>query len=283
MEINQAEIYYELHENELQAEDPNHSANHSTHTPALPSLILIEGYGCDHSMWLPLLEPLKKHFKILILDHRGSGQTQDNQQGNQKSPSFSLETLADDIMMLAAKLELKHPHIVGHSMGGAIAQIIASKYPDKFNKLILMNSSQKFNTISYFVLLSLLKMQKQNVDLSLILDVFLPWGNSEDFLSNPDNVEAQKKWVLEYPFPQTIEGNERQLKAIQAFDGSLLLSSIKAPTLVVGSSQDRLVTFEESEALHQGIKNSKLMKVSGGHLWVDERPEESARIILEFL
>src|SRR5438876_4640499 len=111
--VNNAEIYYEIHgEGKL--------------------LVLIEGFGCDHSFWTPLLEPLSKHFKVLIFDNRGTGQTKDNNQ------DFTFQTLTKDILDLIATLTTEtRVQIIGHSMGGAIAQIIAAEHPEKIDKLML--------------------------------------------------------------------------------------------------------------------------------------------------
>ena len=58
-------------------------------------------------------------FHFLIFDNRGVGQTKD------AGFSFNLETMAEDTLALIQKLGLKRPHILGQSMGGAIAQILA--------------------------------------------------------------------------------------------------------------------------------------------------------------
>lgn len=62
-----------------------------------------------------MLNKLKSYFEVLVFDNRGIGQTKD------AGDFFTLETMADDTMKLIKKLGLERPHILGQSMGGAIA------------------------------------------------------------------------------------------------------------------------------------------------------------------
>jgi pimeloyl-ACP methyl ester carboxylesterase len=265
--INHADIYYELQKSKNLNDNKD-------------SLVLISGFGCDHSIWLGLLDYLTPHFNVLLIDNRGSGQTTCNEEN---SKNFSIETLADDIMGLVAELGINKPHIIGHSMGGSIAQTLASKYSNKISKMILLNTSSKTNPVSIFVLSSLIKLQEKNVDLSLIIDAFIPWSFSGKFLSELNAVNLHKKIILEYPFPQTLEGNQQQLKALENYDGQTLIQKIEAPTLIVGMERDLLVSLEEIKFLNQNIKHSQLLILPGSHMTIFEEPLIGSKIILDFL
>ena len=75
IKLNNSDFYYEIH------------GQDNLETP----LVLIEGFGCDHSIWATVVANLKNKFKILIFDNRGSGQTQDN------NKPLTLIDLADDV------------------------------------------------------------------------------------------------------------------------------------------------------------------------------------------
>lgn len=255
--LNNANIYYE------------------THGKGYP-LVLITGFGCDHSFWRPLLDYLTPYFKVILFDNRGSGQTT---HGNSE---FTFSTLADDVMLLADSLGAIQPHILGHSMGGCIAQVIGNKYPTKINKLALFNSSAKLNIVTLNALSTLIELQKKELEPSLILDVFMPWSFSSEFLGDTKKVELHKKMVLEYPYPQTIEGNASQLNALSKFDSRPFLKSISPPTLIVGTDKDLLITEEETAFLNQSLINSELLILPGAHLSIIERPEGMGKVIREF-
>src|SRR3990167_4083066 len=101
-------------------------------------LVLICGYTADHSYWLPILNALNQHFQVLIFDNPGIGQTTDD------GSELSAELIADDIVALTKALNLKKPHILGASMGGTIAQCVASRHPQIVNKLVLLVTSAKW-------------------------------------------------------------------------------------------------------------------------------------------
>ncbi|OJV09288.1 MAG: hypothetical protein BGO14_02855 [Chlamydiales bacterium 38-26] len=90
---NEIEIYYEIH------------------GEGYP-LVLIAGLGCDMSIWDPILDLLKRHFKIIIFDNRGVGRS------SSPSQPYTISDMALDTWNLIAKLELHKPHVLGHSMGG---------------------------------------------------------------------------------------------------------------------------------------------------------------------
>src|SRR5206468_4167755 len=75
---------------------------------------------------------------------------------------FTIENLADDVIQLAAQLDLNHPHIMGHSMGGSIAQQLCAKYPDSIGKLVLLNTSSKTNMVSIMALQAILNLKANN-------------------------------------------------------------------------------------------------------------------------
>lgn len=257
IQLNTASIYYEVH------------------GEGRP-LVLIPGYSCDHSIWQELIKPLISDFKIIIFDNRGSGQTED------RNDDFSIETLADDIYALIEALGLKNPNILGHSMGGSIALTVGVKYAQKIGKLMIVNSSAKFSPISSKALHSILDLQQKKIDLDLLLDCFMPWGFSNEFIADTAKVMAYKNNVKAYPYQQTVEGNARQLKALDAFDCRSSINKITAQTLVIGTEHDHLVSKEETTFIAEQIATSKLKILPGGHVMLIEQPEVYAKIILEF-
>ena len=96
--------------------------------------MLISGLKGDHNVWSSLLPDLKKDYQVLIFDNRGCGQTTDS------DVPFTIETLADDTMAILEKLNLDRSIVIGHSLGGAVTQVIASKYKHKIKKVVLCNT-----------------------------------------------------------------------------------------------------------------------------------------------
>ncbi len=240
-------------------------------------LVLIAGYTCDHSFWGLMIEELKQHFQVLIFDNRAVGQTID------KQANFSLETMADDTIKLIQKLNLEKPHILGQSMGGAIAQIIAKKYPQRINKLVILNSSFKFNQRTNLLCEALLNARIKGVDLESLVELSMFYFLGTTFLSNSKQYIEFKKNLLNYPFLQTAFDQKRQFEALISFDSSSWLKELNLPTLIISSTEDIITLPEESNYLAEKINGAKWVSVSGGHSSPLEAYKQVNRHLLSFL
>ena len=258
IKINNARFYYELH---------------GSGEP----LILIAGYTCDHSFWSPILKGLSKYFRVLIFDNRGVGQTTD------KAKSLSAQLMARDVMSLAKKLKLEKPHIIGQSMGGTIAQRVASLYPRKIGKLVLLNTTTKWREAMLVGRKSALQMLKNNCDFDLIYAETIGWIFGESFLKDKKKIAAFKKMLLDNPYPQSIKNLTRQFNVLEKFNGEPHLKAIKAQTLIGYSTQDLLALPQESKNLANKISRSKLVEFDCGHVIMFEKPQQLIQTLVKYL
>lgn len=239
-------------------------------------LILIAGYTGNYLFYEAVLPALKPYYKILTFDNRGIGQTTDD------NTELSAELMADDIMVLAEQLNLVKPHIVGQSMGGTIAQAIASRHVDKINKLALLTTSAKWRTAMLSALHSLLMLRKNDIDFELQISATLPWIFGEKFLSSPKNIAAFKAAILADAYPQSLENQQRQFKVLEKFDGREQLKAITAETLIVYGDEDLIALPQEAEFLAANIAKATLKKVACAHGITVEAPQTLADLLLEF-
>lgn len=259
LKVNNANIYYE------------------THGKGQQCLVLIAGFGCNHTFWGPLVENLKNDFQMLILDNRGSGQTQN---GNE---DITIQMLAEDVMAIVNFLGWEKPDVIGHSMGGTIAQNLAITYANSIGKIMLFNTAAKLNAICLMALSNALKLQKANVPFDLLIEEFIPWVFSEEFVLDSIKLAKYKKTVKEYPYPQTIKGNEQQIRALEVFDSRMSLNRIKSETLIVGNERDLFIGEKELKFLKDNIINSNLMLLPGGHATLMEKIDITADVVRKFL
>ena len=82
-------------------------------------ILFIPGGGMVYSCWLPLADFLKTNRRCIMLDNRGVGQTE------KPTPPYSMSGMAQDALKILDSLEIDACHVVGHSMGGYIAQEMA--------------------------------------------------------------------------------------------------------------------------------------------------------------
>jgi len=240
-------------------------------------LVLIAGYACDHTVWMPIVGLLKEHFRVLTFDNRAVGQTVDS------GKPLNVSLMAEDVIALTEALGLTHPHIVGQSMGGNIAQSIAARFGDKIDRLVLMATTFKWRKAVLLAMESLLDMRKSGAPFDFTFQSLLPWLFGENFLSNPQNIEHFKELLLQNPFPQSLVNQERQCAVLRSFEGKVQLSSIRAPTLIIHGEEDTLVLPYEAEEMKNLILHAQLTQLPCAHVMAAELPERLTRTLLSFL
>lgn len=257
IQVNNADFYYELH---------------GSGQP----IVLISGYTCDHLNFATILDSLSKHFQVLILANRAIGKTKD------QNDTLSVELMARDVMQISRTLELKKPHIVGHSMGGTIAQSVATQFPDEINKLVLLATSAKWRAAMLEALDSLLMLRKKNVDFDTIFACTLPWIFDQKFLVDKEKVQWLKQAMLNNPDPQSLADQERQYFALKTWDGRTNLPKIKASTLVAYGIQDLISLPADSHYLTENITHAKLVEFDCAHDFSLAIPKQLAETIIDF-
>lgn len=258
MKVNDARIYYEVH------------------GQGQP-VIFISGYTSDHAAWLPIVDTLSQNFQVLIFDNRGTGQTID------KCGPLSAELMAQDVLEIITQLKLYRPHIVGSSMGGTIAQCLASMGQEKIGKLCLVNSSAKWRIAVLEAFKALLILREKNLDFDFIFQATLPWLFGEAFLSDQGTIDVFKQLKKEYPYPQSLENQSRQFQVLETFDGRKLLDKIQAETLIVYGIEDIISLPGEAIFLKDHIKKASLAKFDCGHIPHLEQTDLFVKRLVEFL
>ncbi len=103
-------------------------------------LVLVHGYTGDITDWRLVLPEVTRTHRVLIMDHRGHGRSQ----ATSDRSAYSVLQMADDVEALIALAGFDHYHLLGHSMGGAIAQEIALRSAGRLLSLTLEDTSHKF-------------------------------------------------------------------------------------------------------------------------------------------
>jgi pimeloyl-ACP methyl ester carboxylesterase len=240
-------------------------------------VIFIAGYACDNTVWNLVSKNLIDNFTVITLDNLGVGQTIDS------GESFTLENIADNIVTFIDYFQLHRPHIIGQSMGGCIAQIIAKKYADKINKLILLNTVTKFNKSSIIMMEARLNLRREKISTEILFNIGLPWSFSGSYLENPENIEAHKIRLSSNKFPQSTENQSRQLQALKIFDSNSWAHEITNPTLIIASENDLITPVQDVTALKNKIKKAQFSIISGGHASILENHYEVTKLIRSFL
>lgn len=238
-----------------------------------PNVVLIHGLGQRLEEWYLQREALVRNgFRVLAYDLRGHGESE------WRDEEVTIDTYAHDLNRLLQKLSIEKAHIVGLSMGGAIAQAFYRAFPEKVESLVLAA------TFSYFP--EPLKQASLESRLSYInhgkMDELAEIIAKRSFTENaPAELIENAKRVISANNP--IAYRASMIASVNA-DSSDMLDEINIPVLIAVGEGDLTTPVEFSRYLHQHIKGSQLAVIpEARHIVTQERPEPFNQILLSFL
>jgi pimeloyl-ACP methyl ester carboxylesterase len=207
--VNGIQVYYELHG----AGEP---------------LVVIPGMTIDVSEIGAIIEPLARHNRVLAFDNRGAGRSE------KPDVPYTIAMMASDTWELMRAVGIDRANVLGISLGGRIALMLALEHPDAVAKLVLISTSARVLPRTWrFRLLGLVS-------------------------SMP---------ILRGKYPQPRYAFIRQRDASTGFDCTARLPAVAAPTLILHGKRDKTAPYALAEELHHGIRGSKLLTFAGGHLF----------------
>jgi pimeloyl-ACP methyl ester carboxylesterase len=244
-----------------------------------PALCLINGYRLSSAAWpRPFIARLADRFSVISFDNRGTGHSEKPDAG------YEFDNMARDAVALLDELRLPRVHLLGFSMGGAIAQETVIRHPDRIGRLILFGTfcgGIWAEPASYSVFKRLLVTENQTPE-EAARHAWPVTYSAEYLAANAEAVEQQMRRELEHPTPMFVA--QQQMEALRKFDSYRNLPRIRAATLVATGSHDVLVKPRNSEILASRIPHARLEQLADlGHRAIWEAPEEIADLIGDFL
>ena len=244
-----------------------------------PPLVLIMGYRLNQAAWPEsFIEALAEQFTVISLDNRGTGLSDKPVEG------YALANMARDVCALLKQLQIARVHVLGYSMGGAIAQEFVRQFPDRVSSLILC-ATMCGGPRAVYAKSSVLSVMRDLDGLSpeeaarRIWKVTYAPGYLE---RHPEVAEAQM--LREIALPTPLHAADLQFQAFAEFDGSKFLSAISCPTLVLTGDLDELISQQNSRMLAKLIDGAKLVVVPGcGHRVIWEATDECVSLITGFI
>ena len=258
-------------------------------------VVLLHGFSDRKEHWRAQVGDLSKYFKVIRLDNRGAGKSE------RPDGEYSMEVYASDVAGLMECLEINKAHIIGHSMGGMISQNLAISYPNKVNKLILLNTLPGFKPPGE-PLEDFVTMQRESAI-----------KGQEAILNDPDNAfvdgaktsYSRKFWKLMKEDPKkkfhgiwsvedlidekinygpTAIDLSNQTHALSTHNTYERLHEIKSEVLIISAEKDKSCPVSMGEKIHELIPNSKFIVIEGAaHQDILERAPEINKCIIDFL
>ena len=249
--------------------------------PTAEPLLLVMGLGTQMIAWRDdFCEQLAaRGFHVVRFDNRDVGRSTHvrgrpptlRQIVTRRIPddAYSLEDLANDAVSLAEKLELGPVHVVGASMGGMIAQVMAAQHPDRVRSLvsIMSNTGSRWTgqpALSAYRLFLAEAPEEREAFIEHVLALFRVVGSKGELF---DEDYVRDVTARSYDRDHDPAGTGRQLGAVlKTGKRDAMLRKITAPTLVIHGDKDKLVHPSGGRATAKAIREAELLIIEGmGH------------------
>ncbi|MDD4972127.1 MAG: alpha/beta fold hydrolase [Paludibacter sp.] len=231
-----------------------------------PVIIFIHGFPLNLSMWNMQVEALNEKFRIISYDIRGHGESD---AGND---AFSIELFVADLVSFMDSLKISKASLCGLSMGGYIALNAVEHYPERFESMVLCDTTCKADLPEgkekrMKAVENIITNGVQNYASESVKNLFAPGS----FTSNKSVVSEVEKMIAntsELSLCSTL------LALSARHETCSKLSEIKVPVLILVGAEDSITPPSAAMFLHESIKNSTLQVIEGaGHLSNLENPE----------
>ncbi|MGN6461459.1 MAG: alpha/beta fold hydrolase [Pseudolabrys sp.] len=224
----------------------------------VPTLFLM-GLETDHRGWFNVVPKLRHQLRCISIDNRDVGQSSLARDG------YTIADMATDALAVMDRLNVAAFNIVGQSMGGAIAQEIARRHPDRVRRMVLVSS---FSTMpartartlqNWAALRSLLSPRDYYTTI-------MPWMYTADEYEDPAFIDMIVGRAATNPQLQPPDAFTRQVGAILEFDSRPWLKDTRVPVLVVAGAEDLITPPATTLLLAEGFRDAATILVpSAGH------------------
>jgi len=238
-------------------------------------LILIHGLNGDLTGWALVLPEFAKHYRTLALDVRGHGGT------SKPDQPYSIKGFSEDFDGLLKQLKISKAHILGLSMGGAIAQQFAIDHPEMVRSLVLVSTFSYIDEQARRAFTKLGRSLKEGGYPAFFDEVVQLAFTPQYIAAHPGPLAELKEKRILINSPVAIG---RATDACLAFNLKDEIAKISIPTLIVSGRNDIFTPIHLAEQLHRSIQGSewKILEGVGHNLYIEKGPQ-MAQAVLEFL
>lgn len=244
---------------------------------AKPKVILLHGLGANADSWQPTplvssIVALSAKYHVIAPDQVGFGKS------DKPFLKYRVGTYADFLDKFMSELKIEKASMVGNSLGGWVGGLMAVKYPNRVEKLILVDAAGlEPATIDFNKIYQLNNSTRDEIRANLKLIFANPAFHNEAFV---DQFMTSRVMTND---GNTINALIESIKRKEDFLDSEL-GKIKKPTLIIWGKQDGLLPVSDAEKFNKGILGSELVIVDQcGHVPQFEKFPEFTKKVLEFL
>ncbi len=234
-------------------------------------LVFIHGWAGDHSKWEKQIEFFSNHYPVIVYDLAGHGKSGPAKDYSIKHHSIMLHNFLQ-------QLKVTHIYLVGHSMGGMVAQQFAVDFSDYIQKLVLISTTSKIITSLRKRLAVLFMRFLLRISFNNFFRKLLSYTQTPE--KSPEELTAMINYASSIP-PHIIR---KTFAKMTSFNSSKNISPVENPTLIIVGDKDPIISELMVRDLQKKVPNSSLKIISNGyHELMVDNPDEINRSILEFI
>jgi 3-oxoadipate enol-lactonase len=240
--------------------------------PRAPVVLFVHSLGTDARVWDAQVTALSRQFRCLRYDLPGHGLSDPAPAG------FGIDELSADALALLDETGAPRGHVCGLSLGGMIAQRVATLAPDRVDRLALCATALRVGTAqSWNDRVAAIRSSGLEALADGILARWFTAGLRE---RHPETWSAYRAMLAR----TSAEGYIGGCLALANADLRSQASAIVAPTLVIVGDQDVATPPDTAQALCRAIAGARLAVVAGAaHILQAERPSETSALLIEHL
>lgn len=253
-----------------------------------PTILLIHGMAGSADTWREVIEPLSRHYRVIAPDLLGHGRSA------KPRHDYSLGSFASMLRDLLATLGVDRATIVGQSLGGGVAMQFAYQYPERCERLILVNSGGLGREVS--PVLRALALPGSEYTLPLLFPPFAASaGNAvsrwlyDRGIRAPSIAEQWRGYVSltrgdnRHSFVHTLRAVvDHGGQTVSALDRLYLAEHV--PTLIIWGERDRIIPVSHAHDAHAAISGSELVIFDEcGHFPHTEQPGRFVDTVVHFI
>ena len=250
-----------------------------------PPMLCLHGLGASMYSWRNFIEPFSQSHTLILVDFKGCGKS-----SKPRSSTYSIEEKVNDIYDFIIEENLSDLTLVGNSLGGAIALMLALRFqnnPNRLSKLVLIDSAGDKNYMP-----SHLKLIRSvlggpiihGAPSRLAAKMTLKACYFDKSKITPEQVTAYATPIAGADGRYALLQTARHCIPNDADELISKLAQIRLPTLIVWGREDKVIPLRVGELLHEILPNSTLEVIEQcGHVPQEEKPRETVEIIRRFL
>ena len=233
------------------------------------AVLCLSGLGYSSWCWFELAPQLARSRRVITFDNRGTGRS------DKPAGPYSIAMLADDAARALDECGIEQADVIGHSMGGYIAQTLALAHPQRVRTLTLVGTSPggldtlplpEATRIAWESAAGLPPEQSARMNMPLS---FAP-GWVEAHPARFEDLFARR---IAHPTPPACWKAQYDA-CVDYYMQGLPVERITQPTLVIHGTQDRVIPYANGEILAGRIPRARLAPMEGvGHLPYLEEPQ----------